>query len=75
MNHELSTMNFPLLLPLFTMIYEPSTMNPFCHNNFTIKKFNLKTSSMSIKTLPLHRFLLEMLKKARSSFLIKWFNR
>jgi hypothetical protein len=30
---------------------------------------------MSIKTLPLHRFLLEMLKRARSSFLIKWFNR
>lgn len=30
---------------------------------------------MDVKTLPLNRFLLEMLKKARSSFLIKWFNR
>jgi hypothetical protein len=30
---------------------------------------------MAMKTLPLHRFLLEMLKKAKSSFLIKWFNR
>lgn len=30
---------------------------------------------MAMKTLSLHRYLLEMLKRAKSSFLIKWFNR
>jgi len=28
-----------------------------------------------MKTLPLHHFLKEILKKAKSSFIIKWFNR
>jgi hypothetical protein len=30
---------------------------------------------MALKTLPLSRFLQEIIKKVKSSFLIKWFNR
>jgi len=46
-----------------------------CHNIFTIQKLSYQTMCGRMKNSLLQRFFHDLVKKASSLFLVKWFNR
>jgi len=57
----------------WSIVHGPWTSSPPATIFLQLKSLIYKQRQMFAKTLHLHRFLLEILKRARSSFLIKWF--
>ncbi|XHR95881.1 hypothetical protein ACFJIV_04060 [Mucilaginibacter sp. UC70_90] len=57
------------------MNHDLSTMNnPRSHNIFTINQLLYSNIQVDMKTMPLYRFWLDILKKTRLDAIIHWFN-
>lgn len=57
------------------MNHDLSTMNnPRSHNIFTINQLLYSNIQVDMKTMPLYRFWLDILKKTKLDAIIHWFN-